>query len=157
MRFIYKLLFGLIIFNACIMLFSGMFNYASVSDLDEDAVDVEDEYGDTYGNPGNLWSGIVSNLFSLPSIAALLIIFAGSGVVGKFTSGNYSLTLVTGIGLFIGLLSALWISTFQTITEITSSYGLLLNGLVSIITIVVGLLMVFSIIEMLVGQHGVNM
>ena len=156
MRFIYMILIGMVVFNGCLMLLADSFNYAADTSLDENAVNVSELYGASYGNPGNLWSGVVNNLFSIEAITALLLIFGTSGIIGKFTGGQYSLTLITGVGLFIGIISALWISTFKTINSIVGGYGSLLNGMVSIITVAIGIIIVFSIIEIFTGQQGVN-
>jgi len=154
MRFIYFILIGLVVFNASIVLLADTFNYASTTSLDENAVNATDSMIATYGEPGNLWSGILNNLFSLEVIFTLLFIFGSSNLLGRWTGGQYSTTLIAGIGIFIGVISALWIATFKTINNLVGNYGSLMNGIVTIVTIAIGIIIVFSIVEMLVGQQG---
>ena len=144
MRFIYLVLLGLIIFNGVIIAFSDFFPLAN---QDVHAVNVTDEYGDSYGNLnqglfGSVWADAISVGGAVFGLAILL------GVLAK------QVALFAGIGGFIAVLCGLWSATNGIVTNITN-YPVV-NTLVTIIIIVIGIIAVFSVIEMLNAQGGVN-
>ena len=156
MRFIYIILLGLVMFNASLLLFADVFDYASTSGADEDAINTSELYEGTYGDPNNLWEGVIYGLLNIYTAAIIGVMLAAGGLFNKFTGGTYSLTLIIGISFFIGIIMSLWVSTFNVVTNLTGEYGYMLNGLITIISIAIGLIIVFSINEMFLGQQGAN-
>ena len=145
MRFIYKILFGLIIFNALIILFSGFF----VGTLETDkAVDVAgnstlSQYKDVdQGLFSNMWTNALLVGSAVFSLSILL------GVLAK------QVALFAGIGAFVALVT----SVYSSVNSVIGGLGdyPIVSGLITIVTIVIGLIAVFSVIEMLNAQRGVD-
>jgi len=161
MRFIYMILIGLIVFNASLMLYAGSFDYASTSGLENNAVNTTVKYS-RYGDVTNLWDAVIlgtddtPGLFNIVTITTVLGTMGIGGLIGKFTGGQYSITLVAGVGMFIGIIMSFWNQTFFVISNLTGAYGWLLNGLVTIISMAIGIIIIFNVIELFTGQQGVS-
>ena len=145
MRFIYKMLLGLILFNACLFLFSNFF-----TDTTPYGMNVADELSEKYSMTGG------EDFFSTAVGQTVLV---GIGVfAGAFALGIVSrqVGLFLGIGLFASIISGLWAYTQGTITKLipgTSEY-IIIHGLIDVITIAIGIIVVFTIAEFFVAQRG---
>jgi hypothetical protein len=152
MRFIYVVLIGLVVFNAMLMLFASSFNQRSgLDDVGVDTASTLDDYGDI----ANAMS-FIGGLINWPLFIGMFTGFLAAGFLNRFAGGTYSTTLILGVGLFASIISSLWFKTFETINQITGQYGDMLNGIVAIITIAIGLLVVFTVTEFFTGQQGAN-
>lgn len=143
MKFIYVVLLGLIIFNGTILLFADFF--PDNTEVDH-AVDVETELSE-YGNVGeDMLSTFVGN-----GLTTSLAIFSGAIVVGLLTK---QLGLFIGIGAFASVVGGLWASTSSIIFNINDNS--IVSGLITLITIAIGIVFIFSVVDMLTGQRSVN-
>jgi len=144
MRFIYKMLLGLILFNAMLVIFAYFFPMSPATG--------HDISGDTtYSNYGNIGSGLFNNMYT-NAVATGGIVFGGSILVGIFTG---SLNLWIGIGAIVSVFVALWNMSWGTIQNLTSSYPVV-NDLIVVMSIVIGILAVISIAEVLTAQRGAD-
>lgn len=145
MRFIYKVLIGLIIFNGVIIAFSSFFPDASES---EHAIDVTGD--SSISGYGTIDQGLFGSMVA-DCIAVGGAVFGLNLLAGILT---HQVGLFMGIGAFIAVLSALWSATNGVITSLID-YPIV-NSLVTIIIIVIGVIAVFSVVEMLNAQRGAD-
>ena len=141
MRFLYKLLFGLIIFNAMLILIADFFP-ASVEE--EKATDSD------YSEYETIDQGLFQNMWvrALSTGGAVFGLSLIAGVLAR------QVALFAGIGAFIALFVGLWSGASAIITRITN-YPVV-DGLMNVITICIGILMVISVIEILTAQRGAD-
>lgn len=142
MRFIYIILLGLIIFNGTLILFSPLFPDAVE---DSAAVDVFDDDG--VGGYGNIGTNLFKSMFSVSNMLVVSGIF-GIGVLLSLVSRNP--TIGVGIGLFAAVIGGLWNATSRVIFGLTD-YPIV-SGISTLLTIVIGVILVFTVLEMLTGQ-----
>jgi len=145
MRFLYKLLLGLIIFNAMLILFSGYF---------------PDSGQETYATtPDDGYTGYKSfqnaNIFSTMWTSGLTTGVAVFGMALLFGVLAKQVALFAGIGAFIAVFTGLWAGASGVIFNMTNAYPMV-HGLAIIITICIGVIAVFSVVEMLNGQRGMD-
>lgn len=145
MRFIYKILIGLIIFNGVLILFAGFFPDATESGY---ATNVTDE--DAISGYGNINQGLFGSMWTT-AVGVGGAIFLASIVLSILT---HQYALFMSVGGFIAILSALWSITSGIITKITDYQ--IVSGLVTIIIIVIGIIAVLSVVEMLNAQRGAD-
>lgn len=143
MRFIYVVLLGLIIFNGTLLLFADLFPSSTEEDH---AVDVSDELG-SYSDVGE---GLLENVVG-GGLTVSVSIFAVSAIIGVITK---QLGLFIGIGAFAAVVGGLWAATSSIIFNI-GDYPIV-SGLITLITIAIGVVFVFSVIDLLTAQRGVN-
>jgi len=152
MRFIYKIVLGVLLFNAFLIMFAGIFNSPS----DYGAVDVTNETSITkYSAESGGFGDFLSSFFLSAETYVIIGIFFGAGAIAKwFAGGQTNTVLLVGIGAFLGIIFALMRSTIQVITNLTDNFYV--NATINLGLIVVGLVILFTVIEMLIGQQGVN-
>ncbi|RLG44515.1 MAG: hypothetical protein DRN81_04400 [Thermoproteota archaeon] len=146
MRFIYVVLLGLIIFNGVIIAMSPFFP-ASL-DTDEHAVDIRGN--ETIGAYNTLSPSLFSNIW-LQALSVAGAVFIGAIVIAVL-SQQYALFI--GIGGFIAIVSGLWSVTNGIILKMSNS--IYVNTLLQIIIICIGIIAVFSMVEMLNSQRGAD-
>lgn len=147
MRFLYKILIGLIIFNGVLVLFGSEFFPHTT--YDEKAVDVVNTT--EVSGFRTLDQYLFEDAWSTAGTVGLAI-FGVSLVIGYLTR---NLALFIGIGAFISILCSVWMVTIGTIDEFVGSYPVV-KGLILIITIVIGILAVLTVVEILTEQRGVD-
>lgn len=143
MRFIYIFLIGLVVFNGVLIGISGFFPGTTE---DEKATDVVNE------DLGSDYLSMDTGLFADIWAQALFVsgsIFLVSTVLAVI-SQQYALFM--GIGAFIAIISGLWSITSGVILKISNSTYV--NSLIWIVFLAIGILTVFSVIEMLNAQRG---
>ena len=151
MRFIYKLLLGLIIFNGMLVLLASMFPVYQPGAVD---VTGDTDYAkfSSLSNPNMLWNMIIVGG------AATLSTLVGVTVFGWFSRGiSINALQVVGIASFIGAVTGLWFGVSQVFTAISSfADNQYFTGFYAIITICIGIIVAWSVIEMFIGQTGVD-
>ena len=134
MRFIFKLLIGLIIFNAFLFLFST--NFGMVDSGGEDIV-------------GSGASGFDIN----SSGFAYGVITTGGGIfiVGIIATILTKNPVWTGAGALMGLIFSLWTGTTTTIGSLLAGYDEALY-LWTIISVVTGVIATIAVVEIFTGR-----
>lgn len=101
---------------------------------------------------GNL-VGILINGTNLAIIGAVM----GAGFLAKWISGgSINTMLLIGIGLFIAIVTILWNAASLAIANINPYGDSNVKLIITMITICIGVLLVFSVIEMFTSQQGVD-
>jgi hypothetical protein len=144
MRFIYVILIGLIVFNGLLIVFTPLFPGNTYSDS---AIDVEDELSGYEDFSGSLLSTLIGNAWAVG-----IGIFTFTTIIGALTG---HLGLFMGVGAFVSVVCGLWYTTMGVIGSITAEYEIV-SSIVSIITICIGVIFVFSVVELFTGQKAVN-
>lgn len=145
MRFIYKLLIGLLIFNSMLLLFASFFPVETTT-LSESATNItSDSEFTSYEQIG-----------SADMIGDMIItsggVFFGALVLGFLTR---QLGLFIGAGSFIALISGLWVGVAGVIVPILQiADNWIILAMYSLITIIIGIVAVISVVEMFTGQQG---
>lgn len=151
MRFFIKLVLGMVLFNAFILLLVPFFpNHVAVS---SNAYNVTNEYGTTY-DAGVGLDDIILKIIGSGWFWAIFTTFSLIGGVGGVLSGRSSPVFI-GIAIIIGLIAALYVSTIQIFFGLVNNYPIV-TGLLAITTLIIGIYFVFSITDMLTGRSDVD-
>jgi hypothetical protein len=146
MRFIYKLLIGLILFNAMLVIFSGFFPASNQASFAKN-VTTDPAYA-SYS--GNIDTSTFTNMMLRAGVSAGAV-FTGALIIGLFTS---SLPLWLGIGIIVSIFVGLWNASWTVVLGITN-YPIV-NDLVTVMSIIICLLVLLSIAEVLTAQRGAD-
>ena len=138
MKFVYFIILGLVIFNSVLIITSGIFN----TSLGDDASDYS-KY--SLSTP----SSIISILTSTASIGAWGTLTV-AGIIFAIGLKNY---IFVGIGLFLGLVTALYIGASDILFKISSN-NVYISGIITLIGIVIGILVLYNVVEMFTQQQG---
>lgn len=145
MRFLYKIVLGIILFQAFIVLLTPFFAGSYIGDNadnitgDTDYTQYEvNDAGDLLGilwSFGGIWGGVVGSGI------------AGIALVTALVTKNY---ILIGVGLFLGFLSGFFVMTTSFLTGLNQSMGnsAEVNTVISIVSICLGLLCLFAVIDM---------
>lgn len=160
MRFVYMVLLGMVIFQGVLLLISPIFpagadygDYA-INPADLETADPATGYNSTahkYGDVSNIGTLIISMFVSPTTILIISTFFVVGGVIGQIFGGGKNIPIAIGVGIFIGIIASLWNATIGTITLIVSS-NIYVLGIFSIITVCIGIMVVFLVSEFFMGQ-----
>lgn len=145
MRFIYKVLMGLILFNICLFVFTPFFPSSSTQGQDL----TEDGSLSSYEGWGSesMFSSII-----LTFLGVSTGIFAVSIAAG-IASQQFGLFL--GVGGFISIVAGLAASSYRVINQVTNmADNSIISTLVSATMIMIGIIAVLTIVEMFTAQRG---
>ena len=145
MRFIYKVLIGLVIFNGMVLALTSFFPYTLEAEHATDIV--QDSNLDGYES---LSPAIFSSIWGQAGAVALGI-FVGSLAIA-IISQQYALFI--GIGAFISFITMIWSLTSSIVLKM-GNYPIV-NSILTIILICIGIISVLSIVEMLNAQRGAD-
>lgn len=145
MRFIYVLLLGLVIFNGMLIVFANAGFFPDATELDK-AEDVFEGQSDYKGLSAGLLGTMIGG-----GLTTAGLIFTGSVLLGVLSK---QVGLFLGIGAFASVVGGLWAATYRVIFDI-GEYQVV-DELLLLLTISIGIVFVFSTIEMLNAQKGVN-
>jgi len=158
MRFVYKWLLGLIIFNSVLVMFAGFFTIGDISpigaddalNMTSDAVFQDPDTGEwfTYAETFEL-----SDLFSADE-GTVTILGIGLGLTVLFGWALKS-PIPIGAGLFGTFIAILAYNTSAVFNSIAPD-NWIVNGLIALIGIVIGILGALAIVEMFAGQTGAD-
>jgi len=152
MRFIYKALLFMLLFNAFLFMFSDVFE----TEVDYNPQDPSaNEAISNYGEVNNFSTIIKTFLTSKASLAIIGVVFATALASKWLIGGKLSTTLLIGVGAFVGIIVALYNASVQVMLNIANSNSYI-DETVTIIQIIFGIIIVFTVVEMFVGQQGVN-
>ena len=153
MRFIIKLIIGMILFNGFIALTSMFFPSASVT-LDSTDVLNSSSVVSGYqpGTVGSMFSSVLAG--SVPIFGTLMLFgLAGGGFLGVLNQN--SAPLYIAIALIISIFAGIYNSTIQVFSglmDLGGSAGIVTYGIFTLSTIVIGLLIMFGVADMLSGR-----
>ena len=141
MKFIYFIILGLVIFNSVLILTSGIFN-TSLGD------DAEDYNKYSLNSP----SDVIGVLFSSSALSAwgAFTVIAVVGVIGGIVLKNY---IIAAVAIFLGLVTALYIGASDILFKISDN-NVYISGIITLIGIVIGILVLYNVVEMFTGQGG---
>ena len=109
-----------------------------------------------YGDVNNIGSLVISMFVSPTTILIVSTFFVVGGVIGQVFGGGKNIPIAIGIGIFIGIISSLWNATAGTITSILQ-YNSYVGGIFTIITVCIGIMVIFLVSEFFMGQaQGVS-
>lgn len=112
----------------------------------------EAKYKDV-GNIGTIVLGMFTNPITLAIIAVFTTVSLG---VGMFFGGARNIPIAIGIGIFLGIIASLWNNTFTLISSLAKS-NIYVNGVFTLITVCIGIIIIFLVSEFFMGQsQGVN-
>ena len=153
MRFIYKLLIGLILFQGLTVLFTA--SYAGVSifpatGYDPSTINVTEQYGGYTLDRGPI--ALMGMIFPASALAAMGAIGATSLILGLLAKSIVPL----GAGAFVAIITGLYIGASGILFNIDPTNNPIISGLITIVGIVIGIIVVFSVAEMFVGQSGAD-
>lgn len=140
MRFLYKILLGVILFNACLILFAPIFPLSIEGDKAVDVTEELEGYGE-FSNP--------ADLFGIVDIGAGLTVFGVAIIIGYVTK---NLPMFIGIGAFMSIFTSLWLVAGDVMVEITR-YDYV-GELFTIVTLCLGIIAVITMGEILTGGGG---
>jgi len=152
MRFMYKAVLGMLLFNFFLITFAGLFNPETDYNptdptTDEDIMD--------YGNVANAGT-IIKTFLEEPSTWIIMGVLTLSSIAAKYFMGGQINTIqVVGIGAFIGLITAIFNASIQVFTNIANS-NTYIKATYEISMVIFGILILITVIEMMLGQQGVN-
>ena len=144
MRMIYKILMGMILFNSMLIMFSPFFPSTGLEEKASDTSTTYAEYEPT--NPATL----LGLIFSANAVAAMGVI-GGISIIATLVSKSL---VPLGVGAFAAIVTGMYIGASNIFLNLTDSPTV--NGLVTIIGIMIGILTVFTAAEAVMGQQGVN-
>lgn len=143
MRFIFKVLLGFILFNAMLVLFSGIFNQTNMG------TDVSTIY-DSYGNINQ--GTIVSMIATGGSIFGAIVV---GGIAASLFINNFPTGLFIGAGALISLFFGLWAGLTNPLSSLASEYTYV-DQIYNIFIIVFGIIVALSIIEIFTGRGDMD-
>jgi len=160
MRFIYKILVGLIIFNSMLVMFGMFFKIGDTMPLGEtDAQnitgDAEIETGATYAERFTL-----TNILFNWDTGSVTILTIGIGLTTLFGWALKS-PVPIGAGLFSTFIALLYYKSAAIITTFAEASGddtsiYIITGMITLIGIIIAILAAFTITEMFAGQTGAD-
>jgi len=145
MRTIYKIVLGLLLFNGFLALFSPIFNEAvSTSAIDEGAINITDTNMTKYElkKPTDIMGIIFTGGMGVWAGAAVAVVALGFALVTK----NY---IFIGVGLFVSIIVGLYVNMSVVLTTVGNvADNIYVSGIITLVGIAIGLLVVFSVIDM---------
>lgn len=148
MRFIFKILLGLVIFNAMLVFFAPYFP-SQTTGANESAVDI----GGTLGGYKQLDQDFLISLFvdSVFIFGSVLVI----GGLASFFVKNFPTGLFMGAGVIIAIVSSLWKNLTSPMISLAGSYPAV-EPLYNLLVICIGVIATFSIAEIFTGKGDVD-
>lgn len=151
MRFIYKIMIGLIIFNSLLVLFSAI-NIGGrplfpLSTLGEDAINIT-------GNETYTGYKVTGGIFSWDTLT--ITVMGISVALGLFTGWILKSPVPVGAALFSGFIVALFIAPASMIYNLDPTHNWVVSSIISLIAIIIGILASLTIVETFMQQRGAD-
>jgi len=146
MRMLYKIVLGLLLFNAFLTLFSPMFSAAVDTGISENAIDYESSEMTIYTitDAGD----ILDMIFAEENAGALagMVIIGTIAVAAAIFMKQY---IIIGVGLFVSIVVGMYVKMSAVIANIGSATNnVYVSGIITIIGIAIGVFIVFVVIDM---------
>ena len=149
MKFIYKFILGLFLFNAMLILVASLVPHAT---LQHGAVDINDSRYTNYSTM-NLEHTLITIFIDNPWGLGIFLALSLLGVGGVLSGRNTPLFL--GIAILIGFFIYMLTGTLNVVLSSVNDYPLV-KILVNIILIVIGFVAILSVGDMLTSRSDVN-
>lgn len=155
MRFIYKILIGLLIFNSMLVFLSGFFTIQGVEPPESSgAINIsgegEVEEGVTYTEKFS----ITGEVFKMGTLDILVL--GVPAAIGLLVSIGLKSPVPLGAALFSGFLMLLYVKSATVINNVAPQGNWIISGIIGLIGICIGILAAFTIIEYFAGQTGAD-
>ena len=152
MRFVYKILLGMILLNAVMILLSAEYDGHSLfptSGYGENAEDYDSAAGGIDFEKA-LDEDTITSIFLIDGG-----IIATVGIAGWLSKGSLNATALIGIATFLSIFASIWTITANVLAGPVMDYPIV-SGLFAILQFCLWVLISFTVIEMLTGQGGMN-
>ena len=146
MRLIYVVLLGMIIFNAVLLMTAEFFPAEATTDSTQAIDPKTGEQTSKLVKPSGWKSFIMDNIS----------IFSGLGVVAIVATIWSRNPIYLGVGTFVAIIFTLWGSFTQPVSSILGQYSPAGVSFYNLFIICLGIVVLFSVIEMFSGQTGVD-
>lgn len=151
MRFTYKLLLGLFLFNAFLTLFSPIF--ASVgTNISDNAAGYTDsdiaQYDPNKGIVSMMTTIFVGNTDSWSGLVGILAFTGINAIAFVWALKNKNYVFI-GVSLFVSLFVTLYIRLSSVIVSIGTNQGnYIVVGIIGIVGVAIGLILTFNVVDM---------
>jgi len=142
MRVVYKIVLGLLLFNAFLTLFAPIFS----ASIDENAMDYEAEDVSQYEIKGI--GDIMRIIFHEDNIGAWtgIVVVSIAGIGAAILTKNY---IYIGVTLFVSIVVGLYLKMSSVIATIgLQTDNIYVSGIITIVGIAIGIIVVFSVVDM---------
>ena len=146
MRVVYKIVLGLLLFNAFLTLFAPIFNTAASTSYSENAVNYSstDMTNYTITNVSSM-IGLIFNEANYGALGTASVIIAAA-VIAAFATKSY---VLIGVGLFVSIVIGLYVKMSSIIANIgNQTNNIYVTGIIVIVGIAIGVLIVFNVVDM---------
>jgi hypothetical protein len=151
MRFLVKLIIGMLLFNAFIVIFAQFIPNESLS---PNAKNITGEYGGYKAqNMGSAVLNALNPINNPDSSAIFILLMATGGLAGVLSGRNTPMYL--GIALILGLIIYIFNGTVKIFVLETNKYPVV-STLFSVMLIVIGIIAILSIGDILTGRSDVS-
>jgi hypothetical protein len=140
MKFAYFIILCLVVFQGILVVTAPIFNTG-----------LEGIAGDYSGYALTNSTSVLDILFSERATGAWgsFAVIAIIGVIGAIVVKNY---VVAAVALFLGLVTGLYIGAVDIMFRISDN--VYIHGIITVVGVAVGLLVLYSVVEMFTGQGG---
>jgi hypothetical protein len=142
MRVVYKIVLGLLLFNAFLTLFAPIFSTnISESAVDYEAADVSQYEIESIGD-------IMGIIFHEDNIGAWtgIVVISIAGIGAAILTKNY---IYIGVTLFVSIVVGLYLKMSSVIATIgNQTDNVYVSGIITIVGIAIGIIVVFSVVDM---------
>ena len=162
MNILKKIVLGLVIFNAWLIILAPIFpsGTTGISDSATDPDDLatnprsdQDTQSRQFGDINNLGVVIIGMLVSPVSLGIIGLFVALSGGIGHVFGGAKNIPIAIGIGMFLGIITSLWVATSHVISNVDPTNNPYVSGLLTLIPVVIGIIVVYRVSEMFASQQ----
>lgn len=154
MKVVYTMILWLLLFSVFLVVLSPYFPGTSeIKPSENDPITGEENLRSYEGAADAI--GIVKGMFlSWETLAIFGAIFGATGLFAKFAGGSINIALLLGISIFIATLLSIWRFVGDTVSNLNYTNNPTVNTIFIIVNICLGVLVVFTIVDLLTGQQG---
>jgi|SRR6056297_618019 len=144
MRISFKIVLGLLLFNAVFALYNPLFN----TGYGDDAVGIDDETVNQYNLADMNMYTFLELIFTNANALMTAGIVSGIALTAALITKNY---VYIGVGIFVGIVSGMYVSFSGIISQLGSSVSgsnVYVTGIITIIGIAIGAMVMFNVVDM---------
>jgi len=109
-----------------------------------------------YEGVGGSISFFVQMLVNPNTLVVFLAVLGSAGIMSKISGGSINVALLLGIGIFVATLVSTWTFAMNTFSNLNYTNNLEITLMFDIINICIGILVMFTVVDLLTGQQGVE-
>jgi len=155
MKFVYQLLIFLLIFSVMLSIFAQFFPGHPES-YDEQNPILADKNLRQYEGAGGSIRFFVQMIVNPNTLVVFLAVLGAAGIMSKVAGGSINVALLLGIGIFVATLVSVWTFAINTFSNLNYTNNLEITLMFDIINICIGILLMFTVVDLLTGQQGVE-